>query len=55
MALPSSKHGQNPEAKIEVKSWLEYNLEDKSENKEAGRGFEANNYQKIDNFMNKLG
>ena len=51
MAPPCSKHGQDPKAKKEMESLLKYNLEDKSENKEVSRGFEANNYQKIDNFM----
>ena len=37
-----------------MKSGLKYNLEDKSENKEVNRGFEANNCPKQENFMNNL-
>ena len=47
-----SKHGQDLKPNKEMESWLKYKLEDKSENIEVNRGFEAKIYQKIDNFMN---
>ena len=53
VAPPGSKHGQDPEAKIETKSQLKYNLEDKSAKRYAGIGFEGNNYLKQDNLINK--
>ena len=54
MALPGSKHGQDPEAKKEMESWLKYKLEEKNENRYAGKGFEENNYPKQDNLINNL-
>ena len=52
MAPPSSKHGQAPKAKNDVRSQLKYNLEDKSAKRYAGKGFEGNNYSKQDNLIN---
>ena len=52
VALPSSKHGQAPKAKNEVRSELKYNLEDKSAKRYAGIGFEGNNYPKQYNLIN---
>ena len=53
MAPPISKHEQDPKAKNEVRSQLKYNLEDKSEKRQSGIGFEENNYSKQDNKINK--
>ena len=50
MAPPSSKHGQDPKAKKEIRSWLKNNHEDKSAKRRVGKGFEGNNYQKEDKF-----
>ena len=52
VALPRSIHEQDQKAKNEMRSWLKYNLEDKSAKRYAGRGFEANNYSKQDNLIN---
>ena len=54
MAPPCSKHGQDLKPNKETESLLKFNLEDKSENKEVSRGFEANNYLKQDNLINNL-
>ena len=54
VAPPSSKHGQDPKAKKEMKGGLKYNLEDKSAKRYSGKGFEENNYLKQDNLINNL-
>ena len=54
MALPSSKHEYNPKAKKEMRSQLKYNLEDKSAKRQTGKGFEVNNFPKLDTLINNL-
>ena len=54
MAPPSSKQRQDPKANNQIKSWLKYNLEDKSPKKKAGMEFESFNYPKKDNLINNL-
>ena len=51
MAPPSSKHNKDSEAKIEVKSRLKYNLEDKISRIKVGKEFEGNKDQIEDNIM----
>jgi hypothetical protein len=51
VAPPGKKHGQAPKAKNEVENWLKYNLEDKKQKKNNGKGFERNNYSKQDNLI----
>ena len=54
MAPPISKHEQDPKAKNEVRSELKYNLEDKSAKRQTGKGFEVNNYPKLDTLIHNL-
>ena len=51
MAIPSNKHNKDPEAKIEIRSRLKYNLEDNMSIKQIGKGFEGNKDQIKDNIM----
>ena len=51
MAAPSSKHNKDPKAKIEVKSKLKYNIEDKMSRIKVGKGFEENKDQIKNNIM----
>ena len=51
MAAPSSKHNKDPKAKIEMRSRLKYNLEDKMSIEKIGKGFEGNKDQIKDNIM----
>ena len=54
VAPPCSKHGQDPKAINEMRSWLKYNLEEKNAKRYAGIGFEGNNYSKQYNLTNNL-
>ena len=54
MADPSSKHNKDPEAKIEMRSRLKYNLEDKMSKEQNSKGFEENKDQISDNIMKIL-
>ena len=45
MAAPSSKHNKDPKAKIEMRSRLKYNIEDKMSIEKIGKGFEGNKDQ----------
>ena len=54
MAAPSSKHNKDPKAKIEMRSRLKYNLEDKMSRIKVGKGFEGNKDQITDNIMKIL-
>ena len=54
VAPPSSKHGQDPKANNEMRSWLKYNLEDKNAKRKAGMGFIGNNFPKQDSLINNL-
>ena len=54
MAAPSSKHNKDPKAKIEMRSRLKYNLEDKMSIEQIGKGFEGNKDQIKDNIMKIL-
>ena len=51
MAAPSSKHNKDPKAKIEMRSRLKYNLEDKMSLEQIGKGFEGNKDQINDDIM----
>ena len=51
MAAPSSKHNKDPKAKIEMRSRLKYNIEDKMSIKKIGTGFEGNKNQINDDIM----
>ena len=51
MAAPSSKHNKDPKAKIEMRSKLKYNLEDKMSIEKIGKGFEGNKDQINDDIM----
>ena len=51
MAAPSSKHNKDPKAKIEMRSRLKYNLEDKMSIEQIGKGFEENKNQINNNIM----
>ena len=51
MAAPSSKHNKDPKAKIEMRSRLKYNLEDKITIEQIGKGFEENKDQINDYIM----
>ncbi len=54
MAAPSSKHNKDPKAKIEMRSRLKYNIEDKMSIEQIGKGFEGNKDQIKDNIMKIL-
>ena len=54
MAAPSSKHNKDPKAKIEIRSRLKYNLEEKMSLEQIGKGFEENKDQIKDNKMKIL-
>ena len=54
VAPHSSKNGQNPETKKEMRSQLKYNLEEKNAKRYSGKGFEGNNCPKQDNLINNL-
>ena len=54
MAAPSSKHNKDPKAKIEMRSRLKYNIEDKMSIKQIGKGFEENKNQINDDIMKIL-
>ena len=54
MAAPSSKHNKDPEAKIEVKSKLKYNLEENMSIEQIGKGFDGNKDQIKDNNIMKI-
>ena len=51
MAAPSSKHNKDPEAKIEIKSKLKYNLEENMSIEQIGKEFEVNKDQIKNNIM----
>ena len=51
MAAPSSKHNKDPKAKIELRSRLKYNIEDKMSIEQIGKGFEGNKDQIKNNIM----
>ena len=51
MAAPSSKHNKDPKAKIEMRSRLKYNLEDKMSIEQIGKEFEGNKDQINDDIM----
>ena len=51
MAIPSNKHNNDPEAKIEMRSRLKYNIEDKMSIEQIGKGFEGNKDQIKNNIM----
>ena len=51
MAAPSSKHNKDPKAKIEMRSRLKYNLEDKMSIEQIGKRFEENKDQIKYNIM----
>ena len=51
MAAPRSKHNKDPKAKIEMRSRLKYNIEDKMSIKKIGKGLEGNKDQIRDNIM----
>ena len=51
MAAQSSKHDKDPKAKIEMRSRLKYNLEDKMSIEKIGKGFEENKDQINDDIM----
>ena len=51
MAAPSSKHNKDPKAKIEMRSKLKYNLEDKMSRIKVGKEFEGNKDQIKNNIM----
>ena len=51
MAAPSSKHNKDPKAKIEMRSRLKYNIEDKMSRIKVGKGFEKNKDQIKNNIM----
>ena len=53
MAAPSSKHNKDPKAKIEMRSRLKYNLEDKMSRIKVGKEFEGNKDQ-IKNICNSF-
>ena len=54
MAAPSSKHNKYPKAKIEMRSRLKYNIEDKMSIEQIGKGFEGNKDQIKNNIMKIL-
>ena len=54
MAAPSSKHNKDPESKIEMRSKLKYNIEDKMSIEQFRKGFKGNKDQIKDNIMKIL-
>ena len=54
MAAPSSKHKQDPKAKMEMRSRLKYNIEDKMSIEKIGKGFEGNKDQIKNDIMKIL-
>ena len=54
MAAPSCKHNKDPKAKIEMRSRLKYNIEDKMSIEQIGKGFEGNKDQINDDIMKIL-
>jgi hypothetical protein len=51
MAAPSSKHNKDSKAKIEMRSRLKYNLEDKMSRIKVEKGFEGNKDEIKNNIM----
>ena len=54
MAAPSSKHNKDPKAKIEMRSKLKYNLEEKQSKEQIGKRFEGNKDKINDDIMKML-
>ena len=54
MAAPSSKHNKDPKTKIEMRSRLKYNIEDKMSIEQIGKEFEGKKDQIKDNIMKIL-